>query len=137
MLNLEEFWRDILGRNAAAIREYFHPDAWVNWHNTNERFTVEEFICANGAYPGEWTGEVERVITTDCNTVIVTHVYTKDGSQHYHVVSIIQMVGDKIASIDEYWGRDSDAPQWRQEKHIGSKIRTGEIVAVCSTSNDA
>ena len=27
--------------------KYFHPDAWVNRHNTNDHFTVEEFIRAN------------------------------------------------------------------------------------------
>ena len=33
------------------------------------------------------------------------------------------MVDGKIASVDEYWGDDGPAPQWRQDKHIGTKIK--------------
>lgn len=30
---------------------------------------------------------------------------------------------NKIISVDEYWGDDGDAPQWRLDKHIGSPIK--------------
>ena len=63
-MEIKEFWDAVLRQDADEIREYFHPDAWVNWHNTNEHFTVEE-----------------------------------------------------------YWGDDGPAPQWRQDKHIGTKIK--------------
>ena len=75
-MNVRAFWDAVLRQGADAIREYFHPDAWVNWHNTNEHFTVEEFIRANCEYPGEWDGEVERIITTDTHTITATHVYS-------------------------------------------------------------
>ncbi|MFR6328381.1 MAG: hypothetical protein ACLUOI_05845 [Eisenbergiella sp.] len=26
------------------MRAYFHDNAWIKWHNTNELFNVEEFI---------------------------------------------------------------------------------------------
>ncbi len=29
----------------------------------------------------------------------------------------------KIAQVDEYWGDDGEAPQWRQDMHIGNKIK--------------
>jgi hypothetical protein len=32
-------------------------------------------------------------------------------------------VDGKIASVDEYWGDDGAAPQWRQDKHIGTIIK--------------
>ena len=54
-MDIKEFWDAVLRQDANAIREHFHPDAWVNWHNTNEHFTIEEFIRrtvnipANGA----------------------------------------------------------------------------------------
>lgn len=122
-LNIRAFWDTILRQDAAAIREFFHPNAWVNWNNTNEHFTLEEFIRANCEYPGQWDGEVEQVITTDTHVVTATHVYNKDGSMSCHVASFIRVVDGKIASMDEYWGDDGPAPQWRQEKHIGSNIR--------------
>ena len=89
----------------------------------HEHFTLEGFIRANCEYPGQWDGEVEQVITTDTHVVTATHVYNKDGSMSCHVASFIRVVDGKIASMDEYWGDDGPAPQWRQEKHIGSNIR--------------
>ena len=49
-MDIKKFWDAVLRQDADAIREYFHPDAWVNWRNTNEHFTVEEFIRANCEY---------------------------------------------------------------------------------------
>ena len=43
-MDIKAFWDAVLRQDANAIREYFYPDAWVNWHNTNEHFTV----CAKG-----------------------------------------------------------------------------------------
>jgi len=122
-MNIQAFWDAILRQDADEIREYFHSDAWVNWHNTNEHFTVEEFIRANCEYPGEWDGEVEKVITTDTHIITATHVYSKDRSISFHATSFIRVVDGKIASVDEYWGDDGTAPQWRQDKHIGTKIK--------------
>ena len=122
-MNIKEFWKAVLAQDEKEIRKYFQKDAYVNWHCTNEHFTVDEFIIANCEYPGQWDGEVEQVITTDTHVVTATHVYNKDGSMSCHVASFIRVVDGKIASMDEYWGDDGPAPQWRQEKHIGSNIR--------------
>ena len=122
-LNIKEFWDAVLRQDADAIREYFHPTAFVNWHNTNEHFAVEEFIRANCEYPGQWDGEVERIITTETHIITAVHVYSKNGSVSFHATSFIRVVDGKIASIVEYWGDDGPAPRWRQEKHIGSKIK--------------
>lgn len=123
-MDIRQFWADVLCQNADAIRGWFHPDAWVNWHNTNEHFTVEEFIRANCEYPGRWGGEVERMLCADEHMITATHVYTEDRSLSFHVVSFIRVRDGKIASIDEYWGDDGDAPQWRLDKRIGSPIHS-------------
>lgn len=121
-MEIKEFWDAVLRQDAAAIRGFFHPTAFVNWHNTNEHFTVEEFIRANCEYPGEWDGTVEQLITTDTHIITATHVYSKDGNFSFHATSFIRVVDGKIASIEEYWGDDADAPQWRRDKHIGTRI---------------
>lgn len=79
-MNVKEFWNAVLQPDADAIREYFHPTAFVNWHNTNEHFTVEEFVRANCEYPGEWDGKVEQIITIDTHIITATHVFSKYGS---------------------------------------------------------
>lgn len=122
-MDLYQYWSDTLRQDAAAMRRYFHPDACVRWHNTNELFTVDEFIRANCEYPGQWDGNVERVEKAGDQVITATHVFTKDKSLSFHVVSFILLKEDKIISIDEYWGDDGAVPQWRQDKHIGSPIK--------------
>ena len=122
-VDIKAFWGAVLRQDANAIREYFYPDAWVNWHNTNEHFTVEEFIRANCEYPGDWDGEVEKVITMDDMIITATRVYPKDRSASFHVTSFIKLKDDKIVAMDEYWADDGEAPKWRQDMKIGSKIR--------------
>lgn len=122
-MNIQRFWSAVLAQRADEIREYFHPDAYVNWHCTGEHFTVSEFIRANCEYPGDWDGKVERVERRASECITVTHVYSRDGKLSFHVVSFIRVDGGQIASVDEYWGDDGDPPQWRREMHLGSAIK--------------
>ena len=64
-MDVKQFWHDVLRQDAVAIRAWFAEDAYVNWHCTNEHFTVNEFIRANCEYPGDWDGTVERVEVLD------------------------------------------------------------------------
>ena len=121
-MDIKQFWAEVIGQNADAMRKYFHPNAYVNWHNTNEHFTVEEFIQANCEYPGEWNGKVEKVVVAPEYIITATHVQSKDGRVSCHATSFIRVIGDKIAYIDEYWGDDGDVPQWRKDKQIGTQI---------------
>lgn len=122
-MDIYQFWKDVLEQNAERIRVYFDEDAYINWHCTNERFTVEEFIIANCEYPGCWDGEVERLEKTDDLFITVTHVYPKDRSLSFHVTSFIKVVDNKITAVDEYWADDGIAPDWRLDKQIGTTIR--------------
>ena len=134
-MDMKAFWRAVLAQDEPKIRTYFAPDAYVNWHCTNEHFTVKEFIIANCEYPGEWDGVVERIDTLDGLTVTVTRVYPKDRSRSFHVTSFIRAENDKIVSLDEYWADDGSAPQWRLDKHIGTPIGIDYIEAHEFASN--
>lgn len=122
-MNVCDFWKDVLAQDAKAIRQYFHEDAYVNWHYTNEHLTVSDFIRANCEYPGEWEDEVERIEIVKDGMIPVTHVYPKDHSASFHAASFIQLKNDKIIAIDEYRADEGEAPNWRLEKHIGKAIR--------------
>lgn len=121
-MNIQNFWKAVLNRDAGKIKEYFHEDAYVNWHCTNEHFSVEEYIRANCEYPGEWDGTVERVESAGGLTITVVNVYTRDKSLSFHVVSFMKIRDGRISALDEYWGDDGDAPQWRLEKKLGTRI---------------
>ena len=118
-----QFLRAVLSQDRAALRGYFADDAYINWHCTNERFTVEEYIKANCDYPGDWDGEVERIEQAGDLLITVTRVFPRDKSSSFHVVSFIRINDEKIQAMDEYWADDGDAPLWRQEMNIGEPIR--------------
>ena len=90
-MNIQNFWKAVLNQDAGKIKEYFHEDAYVNWHCTNEHFSVEEYIRANCEYPGEWDGTVERVESAGGLTITVVNVYTRDKSLSFHVVSFMKI----------------------------------------------
>jgi hypothetical protein len=118
-----KFWQDIADQHAENLRVYFAPDAIVNWHNTNEQFSAEEFIRANCDYPGNWRGQVERIEVVSENLLVtVTRVWPADGGSSFHAVSFLQTQEQKIAKLDEYWGDDGTAPQWRLDQNIGNPI---------------
>ncbi|MCD7992015.1 MAG: nuclear transport factor 2 family protein [Clostridia bacterium] len=122
-MNVKEFWNSVLAQNEKEIRKYFHQEAYINWHCTNEQFNVDEFIIANCEYPGDWEGTVERVEVMNDLIITATLVYPKDRSASFHVTSFIRTVNNRIISMDEYWADDGDAPQWRKDKHIGTSIK--------------
>lgn len=121
--DIRRFWRCVLEQDADKIGEFFHTDGYVNWHCTNEHFTVSEFIRANCEYPGQWDGEIQRIEHIGDLIITVTHVFPKSRASSFHVTSFFKICGAKIASVDEYWADDGDAPEWRRHMHIGAPIR--------------
>lgn len=121
-MDVQQFWADVLAQKADRIREYFCADAYVNWHCTNEHFTVEEYIRANCKYPGAWDGEVEKIVTAGDTVITAAHVCPKDRSASFHVTTFLTLNGGKIAAMDEYWADDGEAPKWRQDMKIGRNI---------------
>ncbi len=121
-MDIVEFWKHVLEQDADKIRAYFCKDAYVNWHCTNEHFNVEEYIRANCEYPGDWTGEVERVEMENSQIITVTHVYSKERTLSFHVTSFFSIEDSKIKSVDEYWADDGEAPEWRKKLGIGNPI---------------
>ena len=122
-MDIKQFLSAVLEKDRNSLKKYFSEHAYVNWHCTNEHFTVDEYIRANCDYPGDWDGEIERIEHFDSLIIVVVRVFTKDKSAFFHVVSFIQVENGKILSLDEYWADDSDVPVWRQKLKIGKPIR--------------
>lgn len=122
-MDIKKYWEVTLHQEPEEMKRFFHEAAFINWHNTNEHFTVDEFIRANCEYPGKWDGELERMEEIDDLLITVVHVFSLEAELSFHVTSFIKIKENKIYSIDEYWGDDGAAPQWRLEKHIGTSIQ--------------
>jgi len=121
-MDIKEFWNAVLKQDAERLKTFFKETAYVNWHCTNEHFTVDEFIQANCEYPGDWDGTIQRIEEVGNLIITVVNVFTADKELSFHVVSFIEVEGEKIIAINEYWGDDGVAPQWRLNKKIGSVI---------------
>lgn len=117
--DIERYWQDIASQDRKALAAWFWESARINWHCTNESFSVQEFLQANCEYPGEWVCQVERAEKLGDTLVTATHVYARDKSLSCHAVSFFKMQDGKILQLDEYWGDDGPPPLWRQEMRIG------------------
>ncbi|MBP3684765.1 MAG: nuclear transport factor 2 family protein [Oscillospiraceae bacterium] len=121
-MDVTEFFEAVLKQDARSLRKFFHEDAYINWHCTDEHFSVDEFITANCEYPGQWDGNLERIEQLGDLIITAARVYPKDKSASFHVVSFIKVADGKITALDEYWADDGTPPQWRLDKHIGTAI---------------
>ena len=121
-MNVKAFWKAVISQDRETLASYFCEGATIRWHCTNEQFTVSEYIEANCDYPGNWTGEIERIEETDLGIVLVGRVLSSDKQSSFHVVSFIKLSNDLISEIDEYWGEDGEAPSWRKTLRIGKQI---------------
>ena len=76
-MDVHHFIKAVLAQDEDTIRSYFHKDAYVNWHCSNEHFTVDEFIIANCEYPGDWDGTIERVEHTPRQVFFIAALFFK------------------------------------------------------------
>ncbi len=118
---ITKYWNYIAAQKREELRMYFHDNASIRWHETNELFNVNDFLRVNCDYPGSWNSEVERIEQQGETLITVTRVWSKDSS--FHVTSFFKMEDHRIMELDEYWGEDGQAPQWRIDMNIGKPIR--------------
>lgn len=118
-----EFWNEMDKQNWNELIKYFSEVAVINWHDTNESFTPDEFVKINEFYPGNWKIKIERIEEINNLVVSVVKVPLEKEKISFHAVSFFNFENRKIKKLDEYWGKDEEIPQWRKEMKIGRKIK--------------
>ena len=121
-MNVRDFWQDVISQNRERLPGYFHKNAVIRWHCTNDQFTVAEYVRANCEYPGAWQGEIERIEENGPLIIMAGRVFSKDDGSSCHVVSFLRLQDDLIVEMDEYWGDDGEAPSWRRKMGVGRPI---------------
>lgn len=103
------FWADVARQDAAALREWFAPEAEVYWHCTDERFTAEEYIRANCEYPG--TGRARWSVRNGRRTVVFRsqRCGRRTGAPVF-MRCLFPFRGGRITRLDEYWADDGPRP---------------------------
>ena len=116
------FMAAVAAQDADDLRSYFAQDAVINWHDSNESFTVDEYIRANCEYPGDWQADVIRAHDAADVTVFAAKVYNSEGFA-VHVASFVTLdESGKILRLDEYFSECGEPPQWRRDMEIGRQI---------------
>ncbi|WP_234950077.1 nuclear transport factor 2 family protein [Tissierella praeacuta] len=122
-MDIDRFFKAVLSQNEEELRKFFHKNAVIKWHCTNELFTLDEYIKANCEYPGNWNGEIERIEEKEDTIILACRVFLLDNSASFHVVSFIHLEDNLIIDMEEYWSDDGLAPEWRRKMKIGKRIR--------------
>jgi hypothetical protein len=118
----EALFQSTVMQKAELMKEYFSEGALINWHNTNESFSCDEYIRVNCEYPGNWLGTIERMELTGNVVILAGAVKSEDSGAAFHVTSFYEFKEDKVIRLDEYWGEDGKVPQWRTDMNIGRPI---------------
>ena len=124
MFEPNTFLQDVVSKKAEAIRGYFAKDAVICWHDSNEQFTLDEFIKANCEYPSTWTCEIERIEKYEKGFVIAAQLdHPKDGFYVKYVSFVELDAEEKVKRLDEYFVTIEEIPQWRKDMKVGRPIK--------------
>jgi len=125
--NMNRYWEYVIKQDAKGLKESFTDDASIKWHDTNEKFTVDEFVRGNCEYPGKWHGEIESLEQYENRVITVVRVWADEMS--FRVTSFFKMENGLIKELDEYWSEEGEAPEWRRSMNIGTQIK--QTLATC------
>jgi len=115
-------WNDMDKQNWNNIHSYFNDEAIIYWNNTNEEFNLAEYVRTNCEYPGDWSIKIERLECSENLVISVVKVQLENDDVSFHGISFFEFNNGRISLLNEYWGDDGKAPQWRIDKHIGKPI---------------
>lgn len=126
-MDVYSFWDAVLRQDAARMRTFFTDSARISWPCTAENFTAEEFIRANCAYPGAWTGTVERVEQAGDTMISVSRVCAAEGRtllplsiqvhhavcDGFHVARFLDALQTRISAFQPRGAGDASPPAGR------------------------
>jgi len=124
MFDPNKFLQDVVSKKAETIRGYFAEGAIICWHDSNEQFTLDEFIKANCEYPSIWGCEIERIEKFEKGFVVAAQMDHPQDGFYVKYVSFIELNSDeKVQRLDEYFVAIEEIPQWRRDMNVGQPIK--------------
>jgi len=124
MFDPNKFLQDVVSKKAETIRGYFAEGAVICWHDSNEQFTLDEFIKANCEYPSIWRCEIERIEKFEKGFVVAAQMDHPQDGFYVKYVSFIELNSDeKVQRLDEYFVAIEEIPQWRRDMNVGRSIK--------------
>ena len=84
---------------------------------------LEQFVSLNAQFPGKWSINVERLVTTENTVISVAKVTPEDDLDTNFVISFFEFQDRKIIKLDEYWGVYGSPEEWREGTQLGNAFR--------------
>jgi SnoaL-like protein len=111
---IERFFAAIHAGDYPVLQEVLTPDAITRWPQSAERITgAMSCVQVYQNYPGgPPSHRVERI--SGDGDVWVAELVADYGDERWHLVSVIEFEGERIARMTDYFGPSFPAPEWRQ-----------------------
>lgn len=123
---IADFFKDLMQltkENKENLRKYFNENATILWYETNEKFSIDEYLQVNLEYPNEWIGEIKRIENKNDLIIFIGEVKSKDESLCYYCTSFVKMKNNKILLLEEFWTKVASPPNWRKKLNLGTFIK--------------
>lgn len=110
------FWKIIDDGTFSFLAEVLSDKVIVHLKNTNETLNgAKEYIDFNKNYPGKWNAKIECLYEVNDGAISIVKVTNSEGKSYY-AISVFKINVGMITEIKEYWGENTDIPQWRVEQ---------------------
>jgi hypothetical protein len=112
---ISRFFAAIQAGDRATLLEVLAPDAITRWPQSGERITgAESCVLVHENYPGG-PPPYSVVRMSGAGDVWVAELVAEYGVDRWHIVSIIEFDGPRIARMTDYFGQTFPAPDWRRQ----------------------
>ncbi|MTI96800.1 MAG: hypothetical protein FH749_15210 [Firmicutes bacterium] len=116
------FWQLISKGEFEQAGQLMHEAATVWLPNTREVFRGrDKYVDFNKKYPGRWLITIEQLLPTEKIVVSAVKVEEQGGSTSFYATSFFTIQNNLITEIIEYWGDNSEPPQWRLSKSLSER----------------
>lgn len=110
------FWKIIDSGTFSLLEEVLSQKVKVHLRNTDETLDgAKEYIDFNVNYPGKWNANVECLYDINDGVISIVKVSNEEGKSFY-AISVFKISVGLITEIKEYWGENTEIPQWRIEQ---------------------
>ena len=112
---ISRFFAAVQAGDYPVLLEVLTPGAVTRWPQSGERITgAMSCVQVYENYPGGPPQyRVERI--SGEGLTWVAELAAGYGTEHWHIVSIIEFEGSQIARMTDYFGPSFPAPEWRRE----------------------
>jgi hypothetical protein len=118
---IKRFWQLIDVAEFEEAGELISPNAVIRLWNTREQFSKDKYIEGNRIYPGRWRIRIDRL---ECfNNLVVSVVHVAGDDISFYATSFFSLEEGQIIRIDEYWGENSEPPEWRVKASLSETFR--------------